>query len=251
MQANWLNPLLKALDEAPTSVEFFLRDDDAGWDDDRLIQMLEVVGGHALPIDLAVIPRAVGSDLALQLSRLHAQSDGRLGLHQHGLAHHNHEPHGRKCEFGPSRGTDAQRRDMLEGRDLLESLLPGITQPVFTPPWNRCQRATAELLADLGYRVLSRHADDARASVGGLIELPVSVDWSYARRDGRRLSFTELGALAGERAALGQPVGINLHHAVMDRGELELLDDLCAVLAGHGAARCRPLFAIATGAGER
>jgi hypothetical protein len=37
VQANWLNPLLKALDEAPTSVEFFLRDDDAGWDDDRLL----------------------------------------------------------------------------------------------------------------------------------------------------------------------------------------------------------------------
>jgi hypothetical protein len=251
VQANWLSPLLKALDEAPTSVEFFLRDDDAGWDDDRLLEMLEVVGGHGLPIDLAVIPCALGADLAQQLSGLHDQWDGRLGLHQHGLAHHNHEPQGRKCEFGPSREPDAQRRDLLEGRELLESLLPGITQPVFTPPWNRCQPITAELLADLGFQVLSRHAGDAPASVPGLIELPVSVDWSFARRDGRRLSFCELGALAAERAAMAAPVGINLHHAVMERGELELLDDLCSVLGGHVAAHCRPLLAIATDAGER
>ena len=250
MQANWLTPLLKALDEAPTPVEFFLRDDDAGWDDDRLFEMLGVVGGHKLPIDLAVIPREAGADLAQQLSRLHAQWEGRLGLHQHGLSHHNHEPHGRKCEFGPARDSDAQRHDLLEGRDLLDSVLPGLTQPVFTPPWNRCQSLTAQLLADLGFQVLSRHAGDAPLSVGGLIELPVSVDWSYARRDGRRLSFTELGALAAQRTMLAEPVGINLHHAVMDRGELELLDDLCSVLAGHGAARCRPLFAIATGAGQ-
>ena len=251
MQANWLSPLLTALDEAPASVQFFLRDDDAGWDDHRLLEMLEVVGGHGLPIDLAVIPRAIGTDLAQPLSHLHAQWDGRLGLHQHGLAHHNHEPDGRKCEFGPTRGPDAQRRDLLEGRDLLESLLPGITQPVFTPPWNRCQPVTAELLANLGFQVLSRHAGDAPASVPGLIELPVSVDWSYARRDRRRLSFTELGVLAAQRATLAQPVGINLHHAVMDRRELELLDDLCSVLAGHRAARCLPLLAIATGSGDR
>ena len=232
------------------SVEFFLRDDDAGWDDDRLLEMLGVVGAHGLPIDLAVIPRAVGDDLAQQLSRLHAQWDGRLGLHQHGLAHHNHEPDGRKCEFGPSRDRELQRRDLLEGRERLDSLLPGITQPVFTPPWNRCQPLTAELLAGLGFTVLSRHVGDAPATVPGLIELPVSVDWSYARANGRRLSFTELGALAAERIALAEPVGINLHHAVMDRGELELLDDLCSVLAGHGAARCRPLLAIATAARE-
>ena len=99
--------------------------------------------------------------------------------------------------------------------------------------------------------MLSRHAGDDLASVPGLIELPVSVDWSYARRDGRRLNFTELGVLAAQRAMFAAPVGINLHHAVMDRDELELLDDLCSVLAGHGAARCLPLLAIATGSGDR
>ena len=35
-----------------------------------------------------------------------------VGLHQHGLAHVNHEREGRRCEFGPARGAAAQRRDI-------------------------------------------------------------------------------------------------------------------------------------------
>jgi hypothetical protein len=123
MQADWLTPLRAALDAAPAPVEFFLRDDDAGCDDERLFAMLEVVGGRGLAIDLAVIPEALGPELARSLSRLAAEWDGRLALHQHGRAHRNHEPDGRKCEFGPSRDQAAQRRDLVAGRELLESLL--------------------------------------------------------------------------------------------------------------------------------
>jgi hypothetical protein len=250
MRSHWLNPLRAALDAAPATVEFFLRDDDAGWDDDRLFAMLDVVGRRRLAIDLAVIPEALGPQLARSLSQLWAQWDGRLGLHQHGFAHRNHEPQGRKCEFGPSRARDAQRRDLLEGRGLLESLLPGHIQPVFTPPWNRCERITAELLAESGYRVLSRHVGEPPASVPGLVEAPVSVDWSYAKRDGHRLTPAQLGELAAERVQLASPVGINLHHAVMDGAELEQLDELCGVLSEHPAAHCRPLLAIAAGRGD-
>jgi hypothetical protein len=250
MRSHWLNPLRVALDGAPATVEFFLRDDDAGWDDDRLFAMLDVVARRRLPIDLAVIPEALGPELARPLSQLWAQSDGRLGLHQHGFAHRNHEPHGRKCEFGPSRARDAQRRDLLEGRELLESLLPGQIQAAFTPPWNRCERITAELLAESGCRVLSRHVGESPASVPGLADVPVSVDWSYAKREGRRLTRAQLGELAAERVQLGGPVGVNLHHAVMDGAELEQLDELCGVLSEHPAARCRPLLAIAAEGGD-
>ena len=34
--------------------------------------------------------------------------------------------------------------------------------PIFTPPWNRCTQATADCLAMLGYRVLSRDATASR-----------------------------------------------------------------------------------------
>ncbi|HKO27035.1 MAG TPA: hypothetical protein VJU80_06220 [Solirubrobacteraceae bacterium] len=241
----WLDPLRAALDEASGPVDFFLRDDDAGWDDERLFAMLGVLDRHALAIDLAVIPQALTPPLADSLIGRGERSGGRLGLHQHGLAHRSHEPDGRKCEFGPSRDRDAQRRDLTEGQQLLEDLLPGLIQPVFTPPWNRCTRVTAELLAELGFRVLSRHVSEPPLAVPDLTEVPVSVDWSYAKRDGRRLTFDELGDLAAERVRLGGAVGVNLHHAVMDDDEIGLLDELCRLLATHDAARCLPLLALA------
>jgi hypothetical protein len=242
----WLDPARAALDAAPAPVEFFLRDDDAGWGDRSLFALLDVVERHGLPLDLAVIPRALGAGLAESLQRRSAAADGRLGLHQHGLAHRSHEPDGRKCEFGPSRDRDTQRRDLLKGRKLLEARLPGRIQPVFTPPWNQCTETTATLLRELGFEVLSRRVSEARFDLPGLAEVPASVDWTYAKRNQRRLTWTELGALTAERIRLGGPVGVNLHHAVMDHAELALLDELCGLLARHPAARCRPLLAIAS-----
>jgi predicted deacetylase len=241
----WLDPLWAALDGASGPVDIFLRDDDAGWDDKRLFAMLAVLDRHALAIDLAVIPQALTPSLAESLIARGERSGGRLHLHQHGLAHRSHEPDGRKCEFGPSRDRDAQRRDLAEGQQLLEDLLPGLIQPVFTPPWNRCTRVTAELLAELGFRVLSRHVSEPPLAVPGLTEVPVSVDWSYAKRDGRRLTPIELAELAAERVRRGGAVGINLHHAVMDAAELRRLRELCELLARHPAAQCRPLAELA------
>jgi hypothetical protein len=241
---SWLEPLAAVLDAASDPVDFFVRDDDAGWNDGRLLALLDVIGRHRLPLDLAVIPQAIGPELARSLLSRQADWEGRLGFHQHGLSHRNHEPNGRKCEFGPSRSRDAQRRDLTEGREMLEDRLPGQIQRTFTPPWNRCTQVTGELLLELGFQILSRHVSEPQVAVPGLAQAPVSVDWSYAKSDRERLSWPALGQLAAERAALGGPVGVNLHHAVMDRTEFELLDDLCRLLARHPAARCRPLLAI-------
>ncbi len=242
---DWLEPLQGALDEAPAPVDVFFRDDDAGWDDDRLFDLLDVLERHRLPLDLAVIPRELTAVLAESLAGRVRESDGRLGVHQHGLAHANREPSGRKSEFGPGRPREDQRRDIVEGRAILEEMLPGLAQPVFTPPWNRCTRTTAELLGELGFRVLSRHDSDPPLAVEGLVEIPVSVDWTFAKRDGARLTFGELGALAAAGARRGGPVGINLHHAAMDPDELGLFDRLCELVAGHRSARPLPLLALA------
>ena len=36
----WLAPVAAALDAAPAPVNVFFRDDDAGWDDGRLLELL-------------------------------------------------------------------------------------------------------------------------------------------------------------------------------------------------------------------
>ena len=99
----WLDPVREALDRAPAPVTLFFRDDDAGWRDDRLLALLDRFDDVCLPIDLALIPSEIGPESAAALASRVDSSGGRLGLHQHGFAHANHEPEGRKCEFGPSR----------------------------------------------------------------------------------------------------------------------------------------------------
>jgi hypothetical protein len=62
-----LTPLIAALDAAGAPVAFFLRDDDAGWADARLLALLDCTEKAGVPIDLAVIPLAPGAALAASL----------------------------------------------------------------------------------------------------------------------------------------------------------------------------------------
>jgi peptidoglycan/xylan/chitin deacetylase (PgdA/CDA1 family) len=229
---NWLDPLRAALDTASRPVTFFFRDDDAGWADDRLRRLLALFDRFGAPLDLAVIPCALGPGLARELR------DRRpaLGLHQHGFAHSNHEPNGRKCEFGPARAAEAQRADIERGRTLLEELLEAPLDPIFTPPWNRCTRETGRVLVEAGLPVLSRESRAEPLDVDGLVELPVHVDW-FAHRKGVRLSREELGGALAAEALGGGPVGVMLHHAQMDAGERRMLSELLDLLTASAGAR--------------
>jgi hypothetical protein len=109
---HWLDPVQAAIDAADAPVEMFFRDDDGGWEHGRLVRLLDLFAATGLPVDLAVIPMALDRRLAAELRTLAALPGTRLGLHQHGLAHRNHEPEGRKFEFGPSRSPSQQRHDI-------------------------------------------------------------------------------------------------------------------------------------------
>jgi hypothetical protein len=199
----WIDPVTAAVDAAPDGVELFFRDDDAGWDDDRLLALLDVFAARAMPLDLAVIPMALHADLAAELRR--RTTTQRLDLHQHGYAHTNHEPDGRKYEFGPHRTLARQRRDIEAGAERLNELLPTV-QPIFTPPWNRCTRDTGRALADLGFEILSRESRAEPLGVDGLDEVPIHVDW---------VKPNAIARLA-EAIRAGGRVGVMFHHAEMD-----------------------------------
>jgi hypothetical protein len=234
----WLDPLRKALDDGSRAVACFFRDDDVGWRHDRLGDLVDLFAELGLPLDLAAIPAALDTPAARDLRRRIEQSDGGLGVHQHGYAHANHEPAGaRKCEFGPARGRDAQLRDIAAGRTRLAGLLGPVVEPIFTPPWNRCTAATAGCLLGLGFETLSREASATPLAAPGLRELPVSVDWCK-RRDGTRLPPGAIAGLAAAAVERGGPVGMMFHHAEMDRGELDSAAELLTVLAEHERARC-------------
>ena len=220
----WLDPVRTALDAAPSAVPVFFRDDDAGWRDDRLRVLLDRFEG--IPLDVAAIPQALGPRMARELVAR------GVAVHQHGLTHVNHEPEGRKCEFGPSRSREAQRRDIEAGRELLRERLDGHVEPIFTPPWNRCTRDTALCLAELGFEVLSR---ESRAEpLGVLRELPVSLDFV-------RLSADEFA----RRFVEATPVGVMFHHAEMDDAAMDRAGELLALLAGHERVVARPMMELA------
>ncbi len=231
---SWLDPLRRALDDAALPVPFFFRDDDVGWRDDRLETLMAVFQRHGSPLDLAVIPGALGRRLAHALRACAEATPGLCGLHQHGYTHENHEHEGRKHEFGPSRDGVSQRQDIERGAGLLHDLLGRTVDPIFTPPWNRCTTVTGTCLVELGFLVLSRESRALPLNMPGLQELPVHVDWQR-RSGGVDFSHAEIARLLAVAARAGGPVGVMLHHAVMTDADLRALTELLSLLCGHHA----------------
>lgn len=235
-----LQGLLDSLPAHGPTLPLFLRDDDAGWCDARLLQLLDTTAEAGAPIDLAVIPGALTPGLAATLRRRHDAAPGLLGLHQHGCRHDNHEAEGRRCEFGMARDAAQQRDDLVLGRDLLQQQFGDRLDGLFTPPWNRCAPHTPNVLAMLGYAGLSR--DRSAPAQNALPELPVDVDWTRHHRSGGAAAVEDaLAAALRARLGDGQPMGLMLHHAVMDNDEFALLAHLLRRLAAHPRLQWQPM----------
>jgi len=240
--ATWLDPVSGALDEATEPVDLFVRDDDVGWQDVRLWRLLDLFEEHALAIDLAVIPMELSPRLARQLQ---ARSDSEqlvISWHQHGFAHANHESTERKHEFGPSRPGWLQRRDIVEGKARMRDLL-GDSDPIFTPPWNRCTQTTGQCLVELGFEALSRESRAESLAIPRLAEVPVNVDW-FAHRKGVRLSRMDLGKVLAKVIRRSGRVGLMLHHTEMNGADREAANQLLSLCAGHDSVRSRAMLEL-------
>lgn len=244
MTGDWLGSLRRALDNASRPVRIFFRDDDVGWGNERLFELLDLFARYSLPLDLAVIPTELTLPLSTRLTSSIEAAPAPINVHQHGYAHVNHEPLGRKCEFGPARCREDQRRDIALGAQRIRDLLGPIARPIFTPPWNRCTAETGRCLVELGFRVLSCAASTPPLDLPGLIEIPIRVDW-FAKRKGQRLSRTELGTLLAGEVERAPAVGVMFHHALMDADEMQAAEELFALLAGHERSDCRPMLTLA------
>ena len=234
---NWLTSLEQTLDAAPQPIVFFFRDDDAGWEDLRLFELIRLFGEHDVPLDVAVIPKSIRNSTAVRLRVLVETFPEKISLHQHGFAHLNHEPNGRKSEFGDSRPAALQLADITSGRELLGRMFGSTIDPIFTPPWNRCTDTTAACLREAGFSYLSRDVTASKIDTDGLSELPIAIDW-FKKRQGFRLAPSEIGAALSTAARARSAVGVMLHHAVMDHDEHTRLGELLRLLSSHAQARC-------------
>jgi peptidoglycan/xylan/chitin deacetylase (PgdA/CDA1 family) len=238
--SDWLEPVRAALDAAPRPVQFFFRDDDAGWEDESLWQLLDRCQANTVQIDLAVIPVELTAVLADSLCD--RASTGLVHLHQHGFRHVNHEADGRKYEFGPSRSHDQQLADIAQGRALIGGQLHPYVEPIFTPPWNRCTDQTAAALANLGFQVLSRDHTAEPFGLADLAEVPVTVDW-FAKTKGEPWTREQVGEQIATQVADGtKPVGVMLHHAITNDEHLRLIDQLLSLIAEHPSATSTSIY---------
>jgi peptidoglycan/xylan/chitin deacetylase (PgdA/CDA1 family) len=230
----WLDPLRAALDASAHPIVFFFRDDDVGWGDERLWPLLDRFRATTTTLDLAVIPALLTDRLTAELRRRVERSN--VALHQHGWTHVNHEPEGRRCEFGASRRTADVRADVQRGRAAMTDAFGEASCAVFVPPWNRCSEATAHVLRDTGVRGLSRDATAVPFELPGLAEVPVTVDWFAKRKGAGCVTPAERGQLLANAAAASRPVGVMLHHAVMSDQDMDDAAELADVLGGHDRA---------------
>lgn len=236
---NWSDGLRRVLDGCEHAVPVFFRDDDGGWNDPALRALVERFADHGVPLDVALIPSAVTPELADWLAE---RVGPKFGLHQHGFEHVNNERQGRKCEFGAARGYRKQRRDLSMGQERLKALLGRRLDPIFTPPWNRCTAETLKALQQLGFVALSRDVGARPLGVEHTLrELPVTLDWMKHRGPDGRPDLAALGDRLGQQLLGDRPVGIMLHHAVMNDDDLRAVQALLAVLRSHLVVDCRPM----------
>ena len=211
------------------------RDDDAGWSDARLFELLDRFAAAAIPLDVAVIPKHLHPALAAELLE---RAGPRLRLHQHGFAHVDHESARRKWEFGPTRSRAMQHRDIVAGRAAARgparrrdrSRLHAAVEPLHVE--------TGECLAELGFRVLSRESRATPLRIPDLREVPVHVDWV-------RLAPPEAAQRLAAAIRSGGPAGVMFHHAEMDTASRDAASELLALVAGHDRARPMSLLEAA------
>ncbi|MEZ4861136.1 MAG: glycosyltransferase [Caldilineaceae bacterium] len=231
---NQLRPFLERFGEVHSDtgrpVHLFLRDDDVDDDEETLRELLDVALARGVPINLEIIPNGL-TDAGSRLIADHKRFTPHLvGLDQHGWQHLNHEPDGRKCEFGPSRTYAQQYDDIARGKALLESTFEDLFTPVFTPPWNRYTADTLQVIDELGFAAFSGLLQNAPVTGYGFQDLSVTLDL-YRWKGGAVMKDPALiVADLIDQIHRGAPIGLLLHHKVMDVDAFAFLDGLLATL---------------------
>jgi hypothetical protein len=163
-------------------VRVYFRADDVAVPGRRFQRMMELFAARRAPLSLAMVPAWLTPGRWRQVSAAASRLPELWCWHQHGWRHADHEPAGKKQEFGPARPAGALRFDISRGRARLESILGRHFYPVFTPPWNRCSGDALRILTELGFAAVSRSRGAQPPAPAGLPEVAVDVDL-HTRRD--------------------------------------------------------------------
>lgn len=209
------------------AVKVFFRADDVGVPGENFTRLIRLFAGHTAPLALAVVPSWLTPGRWEALRKLTATTPDLWCWHQHGWRHVNHEPYGRKSEFGESLDPEKIKDDILKGRRRLEQLMGDIFTPLFTPPWNRMSADGLTALKEAGFKAVSRNQSAKPAAPDGISDWPVNVDLHTRSELDPKAAWD---AMANEVVeALGSGMcGIMIHHQRMNDTAFLFLNELLA-----------------------
>lgn len=263
---------------------YFIRDDDVGELTDELKAFVSAFVARRIPVSYQIIPARFTqacADFLLGVERAHPDL---IEFGQHGLRHEMMlKGKTLKREFGPERSFEAQRDDIVEGREILRRRL-GSDRVIdqFTPPQHKFDRNTVRAAAEAGHRIFSAaayasphhrlaYAVGRRLGRGSVMHHGLSyhlgkrpeadladVSISVAVDNGRAIKrrADALGAALSKAANCSSVVGLMFHHAVYSgaegQAELTAIADRLAELGAQNfkllsrCARSAPIDPLAS-----
>ena len=214
------------------------RSDDVDEDEEFLRRLLRIFTSRKIPLILGVIPARLTALATALLLEKQRDFPGLIELTQHGWQHVNHEVSERKCEFGSSRNFAEQLADIQRGQMRMNEVFGEQWFPAFIPPWNRCTAQTCQVLNQLGFRVLSKlHGKLSSSPDFQGREISVTLD-IFTWKNGARLKpAEEIFAELSNQIEHSNPIGIMLHHKVMNDKSFAFLESLLIELSASSAIR--------------
>ncbi len=220
---------------ADTALIYF-RADDIAVPGARFLRMMELFSTYRVPLSLAVVPAWLTAHRWNALQRSVQGFSSLWCWHQHGWRHKNHEFSGRSQEFGPARLHADLKNDLLKGRRRLKDILGRHFYPVFTPPWNRCNLKTLELVKECGFLAVSRDCAAQPTAPQALPDFCVDIDLHTRKVIDRASGWRHLFEAFKKYISSGR-CGIMLHHRQMNAGAFDFLEILIKNLKKHKCIR--------------
>ncbi len=210
----------------------FFRNDDVAAPGRAFAWLMELFSQPHVPLNLAVVPAWLTSNRWQSIKPSGSSKDELWCWHQHGWRHANHEASGKNQEFGPGRSIAALESDIVRGRRRLENLMGESFFPVFTPPWNRCDKRTLRLLRKYDFVAVSRSQNSKNSVLKDLPDFCVNVDL-HTRKDRNAVSGWLNLLVELEKGIAAGLCGIMIHHNLMNTEAFEYLEILLKMITAR------------------
>jgi hypothetical protein len=212
------------------------RDDDFGWQPKAFARLLTLFARYDQKLNAAAIPVGLTEALIQESIPYSYQAAPYLQLVTHGYRHENLQTQGKKSEFGDQRKSSEVLRELVQGREQLQSTFENYF-PCFVPPWNRIHDAHLPLLKEAGYLMLSRDESSEKRNSAPIPEFNVSIDLHTNKT--KKFESKELFRLLANKFEAGEEfTGVMLHHNVMTDEDFQTLEELLKELTKRNIFSC-------------